>query len=119
MSAGRRAFEAYSLAMGGQTYDGLAIPGWSDLGERARGAWEAAATAPAPLDYGGLDERFKKHAVGEDQAERMESVREAGRRMAVTVSQDTADGRERSLALTRIEEAVFWANAGIAREEER
>jgi len=37
--------------------------------------------------------------------------------MTVKVLQVAPDSRERSLALTKIEEAVFWANAAIAREE--
>lgn len=37
--------------------------------------------------------------------------------MALAVMQVAPEGRERSLALTKIEEAVMWANTGIAREE--
>ncbi|MGW1549035.1 Acb2/Tad1 domain-containing protein [Streptomyces sp. NPDC002346] len=31
------------------------------------------------------------------------------------VEANVPDGREKALALTKIEEAMFWANAGIAR----
>jgi len=69
-----------------------------------------------PIDYAELDHRFKAHAVDADLVTCLEAVRAAGRRMAVSVSQVAPVGRELSLALTKIEEAVFWANAGIARE---
>jgi hypothetical protein len=44
---GQIAFEAYSKAMGGKTYDGKAIPWWSDLSEEVQAGWEAAAKAVA------------------------------------------------------------------------
>jgi hypothetical protein len=37
---------------------------------------------------------------------------EAARNVFYTVP----EGRERALALTKLEEAMFWANAGIARQ---
>lgn len=69
-----------------------------------------------PIDYKDLDHRFSAHAVDADGASCLEAVRAAGRAMALAVLQTAPVGRERSLALTKIEEAVFWANAGIARE---
>lgn len=69
------------------------------------------------IDYDDLDRRFTAHAVDADQIECMESVRRAGHAMAVAVLQAAPKGRETALALTKIEEAMFWANSGIAREE--
>lgn len=69
-----------------------------------------------PIDYADLDKRFSSHAVDADGVSCLDSVRAAGRAMAVAVLQVTPASRERALALTKIEEAVFWANAGIARE---
>jgi uncharacterized protein DUF6894 len=43
------------------------------------------------------------------------AVREACRAAAEVVDRTVPDGREKSLALTKLEEATFWANAGIAR----
>lgn len=69
------------------------------------------------VDYDDLDRRFHGHYVSQDAVTRLDAVRAAGRALAVTVAQMAPEGREQALALTKIEEAVFWANAGIAREE--
>ncbi|MBM4592647.1 hypothetical protein GS454_04665 [Rhodococcus hoagii] len=44
-----------------------------------------------------------------------EMVREAAKGLALAFENLVPDSREKSLALTKIEEAMFWANAGIAR----
>lgn len=71
-----------------------------------------------PIDYEDLDVRFNYHAPDEDRITRHQAVREAARRMAVAVLQVTEPGREQALALTKIEEAMFWANASVARERQ-
>ncbi len=45
-----------------------------------------------------------------------EEVRDAFCKVAITMEHILPEGREKSLAMTKIEEAMFWANAGIARE---
>jgi len=69
------------------------------------------------IDYEGLRGRFSAYQPDEDAESCHEAVRDAGYAMTVKVLQVAPDSRERSLALTKIEEAVFWANAAIAREE--
>ncbi len=69
-----------------------------------------------PIDYDALDVRFKHHAPDADAITCHEAVREAARRMAVAVVSVAPESRERSLAMTKIEEAMMWANAAIARE---
>lgn len=68
------------------------------------------------IDYGMLDTRFQFHPADEDRGTCHEAVRTAARTMAVRVLQVAPDSRERALALTKIEEAMMWANAAIARE---
>lgn len=45
-------------------------------------------------------------------------VRERFRRLAVSLAGSLPEGREKALALTKLEEAMFWANSGIARAPE-
>lgn len=69
------------------------------------------------IDGEELDTRFTYHPPIDDQPERYQSIRAAGKRMASEVVATTPECREQSLAVTAIEEAVFWANAAIARRE--
>ncbi len=64
-----------------------------------------------------LDNNFTYHAPKGDQAERYEAIRSKAKELAALVLEDCPSSRERSLALTQIETAVFWANAAIARNE--
>ena len=72
----------------------------------------------AQIPYEEFDKRFNFHAADADAATCPEAVRAAARDMAVRVTQVAPEGRELALALTKIEEAMFWANAAIAREGE-
>jgi hypothetical protein len=64
-----------------------------------------------------LDNDFTYHAPIEGQPQRYGDLREAGKTLARTVVEETPPSREQSLALTKIDEAIFWANAAIARNE--
>lgn len=71
------------------------------------------------MHYQELDARFEHHPPKDNRiVHRHESVRELARRFASHVNNNVPEGRERALALTKIEEAMFWANAGIARGED-
>lgn len=69
------------------------------------------------MDLRDLDNRFTYHPPEpeNDQPSRYESIRAKGKEFALLVEELTDDSREKSLAVTHIEEAVFWANASIAR----
>lgn len=60
---------------------------------------------------------FTDHPPKEDQSERYASLRRHGRDLADEILRRVPDSRERSLALTKVEEAVMWANKGIAVNE--
>lgn len=64
-----------------------------------------------------INRRFTYHAPKASQPERYVALREAGKELATLILQCVPESREQALALTKIEEAIFWANAGIARNE--
>lgn len=71
-------------------------------------------------DYSIKDEllvRFSYHAPKEDQPERYTTIRAEALRLAQLIEASTPFCREQSLAFTKLEEAVMWANASIARRE--
>lgn len=62
-----------------------------------------------------LETRIWHHTPNEEGIERILSMRQRALKWSLAVRRDVPEGREQSLALTKIEEALFWANAGIAR----
>lgn len=64
-----------------------------------------------------LENRFTYHPPKDDQPQRYNELRMLARTMATAVITRTPPGREQALALTKLEEACFWANAAIARGE--
>jgi len=66
-----------------------------------------------------LQHRFEFHqATTEEKRNEHSSVRMAALEFAEKVVAGVPEGREQALAVTKIEEAMFWANAGIARNNE-
>jgi len=64
-----------------------------------------------------IDRNFSYHQPFGDQPERYVELRSMARSFAEMITNLVPVSRERSLALTKLEEAVMWANAGIARNE--
>lgn len=64
-----------------------------------------------------LESRFTYHAPKDGQPERYERIRYKAKMLAAYINENCPESREKSLALTKIEEAVMWANAAIARNE--
>jgi hypothetical protein len=64
-----------------------------------------------------IEKRFTYHRPGGDQPERYQALRGYARELALTMCRLVPESRERSLAVGKLEEAIFWANAGIARRE--
>lgn len=65
----------------------------------------------------GLEKNFTYHAPKEGQPEKYTKIRSTAWTLAATIVQLCPDSREREIATTKIEEAVMWANAAIARNE--
>lgn len=66
----------------------------------------------AKLDLG---RRFDLHRPDAEAAARCGIVRGAVKRAAEEVALAAPEGRERSLAITKLEEALYWAVAAIVR----
>ena len=60
---------------------------------------------------------FTHHPPREDQAARYAEIRANAKLLAELIEHDCPPSRERSLAFTKLEEAVMWANASISRED--
>jgi hypothetical protein len=69
------------------------------------------------MDERDLANRFTYHAPKGDQATRYEYLRDCAHNLAGIINEKCPDSREKSLAITHLEDAVMWANASIARNE--
>lgn len=66
-----------------------------------------------------MDDRFKHHPPKSDETvKRHEAAREAANTMADAIKAlSWSFSRESHLAMTKLEEALFWLNAEIARNQ--
>ena len=64
-----------------------------------------------------LENRFTYHRPKDDQPPRYQLIRDTGLRFAMLIAENTPPSREQSLAITKLEEVVMWANSAIARHE--
>jgi len=64
-----------------------------------------------------IENNFTYHKPFGNQQERYENIRAVGKDLAYRFSLDCPASRELSLALTKLEESIMWANAAIARNE--
>lgn len=63
-----------------------------------------------------LEKRFNYHKPTPEKAEIYPVIRLAAKEFAYLLKRRVPAGRELSCALTKLEEVVMWANAGISRE---
>ncbi len=62
-----------------------------------------------------IERNFEYHSPKEGQPEQYEEIRDKGKELASLIYVSCLDSREKSLAITKVEEAIMWANASIAR----
>lgn len=65
-----------------------------------------------------IENDFAYHAADSVGRCRMDGIRVEAHDLAELIVSLVPEGREQSLALTNLEQAMFWANAGIARSAE-
>lgn len=64
-----------------------------------------------------MAKRFTYHKPKANQPERYEKLRAKAKELAEMIDELVPECREQSSAFTNLEQAVMWANAGIARRE--
>lgn len=62
-----------------------------------------------------IDNRFNYHKPNEEKVFRHETIRDNCKDLASFFNDVLPESREKSLAITKVEEAMFWANACVAR----
>lgn len=64
-----------------------------------------------------IENNFKQHPPQPGRTEKYVAILEQAKIFAYTIEDLCPPGREKALAMTNLENAVFWANAGIARSQ--
>lgn len=80
----------------------------------------AIRTAPFPLDFSHIYARFRIAEESKPSKAELEvhsDVQDTIISAAVGIEEQIADGREKSLALTHLEEALMWAGKAIFKKE--
>ncbi|WP_268623413.1 DUF7681 family protein [Paenibacillus alvei] len=62
-----------------------------------------------------IENNFKYHAPKEGQPAYYDAIREKAKELASMIEELCPNSREKSLAMTNLEQAVFWANAAVVR----
>jgi hypothetical protein len=64
-----------------------------------------------------IENNFRYHAPKEGQPEKYTAIRDKAKELAYLIDELCPKTREQALAITNLEQSVFWANASIARNE--
>lgn len=64
-----------------------------------------------------LENNFRYHSPKEGQPERYQLIRDKAKELAYLIDGNCPNSREKSLAITNLEQTMMWANASIARNE--
>jgi len=66
-----------------------------------------------------IERNFTYQPPKQGQPERYEKIRAEAKKLAYLINEECLPSREKSLALTNLEQVVFWAKAAIVRNETR
>ncbi len=64
-----------------------------------------------------IEKSFTYHPPKEGQPKKYEAIRNKAKELAYLIEESCLPSRERSVAMTKLDEVVMWANASIARNE--
>jgi hypothetical protein len=64
-----------------------------------------------------IENNFSYHAPKHGQPEKYEEIRNKAKELAYLIERTVPNSREKAVAITNLEQSVFWANAAIARNE--
>lgn len=62
-----------------------------------------------------IENNFMYHAPKNGQAEKYDRLRAKAKELAYLIDELCPNSREKSLAVTKLEESIMWANASVAR----
>ncbi|MSA01083.1 hypothetical protein GKG47_11645 [Lactonifactor sp. BIOML-A3] len=62
-----------------------------------------------------IENNFMYHVPKAGQQEKYEAIRAKAKELAYLIDEECPPSREKSLAMTNLEESVMWANAAVAR----
>jgi hypothetical protein len=62
-----------------------------------------------------IENTYTYHAPNQEQQEKYARMRNLAKLLVKNIEADCPTSREKSLAMTNLEQAVMWANAAIAR----
>ncbi|MCY9733140.1 hypothetical protein M5X17_05120 [Paenibacillus alvei] len=62
-----------------------------------------------------IENNFKYHLSKEGQLDKYDAIRTKAKELAYMIDELCPNSREKSLAMTNLEQAIMWANASIAR----
>lgn len=67
------------------------------------------------MDTKTINNNFEYHPTTDEQVVSYEVIRSQAKGLALDIQSRCPESREKSLAFTKLEECVMWANAAIAR----
>lgn len=70
-----------------------------------------------PLTQDDINNIFTYHKPINDQPQRYEAIREKAKELATLINISCPESREKSLAITNLQQSIMWANASIAINE--